>query len=427
MAVTSLATTATDKLFLEYILPGLNVEIRENTVLYDRFETDSDSVLGKYAVFKCLTASPKSARPSSSSSLPTAKSGTYDEFILHMKRGMYAQLQFDGLAVACGKGKGAVMELIKSETQAILIYIANKLNKQFWGDGSGRLAQLYAANSNDTSITVDGPLFGQDSSGRTDPATYLAEGMDVDIRHSTTGALEAEEVEITTIADQGDGTADLTMAENVTASSDAYIFDHDTYASSQAAGTGVPQGLRGIVAVADPYTGVTQRSFQNIDRDTYTWARGQEVDMASAAVTNQKMLESVMKGERYGRIKVIITNDVIWRAYYEILETDKTMPNEPAMWGGVSGISFYGGRSGKIPVIYDTDCPDQDMYFLDTDYLQVYSPFSNGMAWLPGDNGILTRVQGKDESTASLVWYYNFGTTKPQALVRLYDIKHASS
>ena len=427
MAVTSLATTATDALFLEYILPGLNVEIRENTVLYDRFETDSESVLGKYAVFKCLTASPKSARPSSTSTLPTAKSGTYDEFILHMKRGMYAQLQFDGLAVACGKGKGAVMDLIKSETQAILIYIANKLNKQFWGDGSGRLAQLNAANTNDTTITVDGPLFGQDTNGYTDPAMYLAEGMAVDIRHSTTGALEAEDVEITTIADQGDGTADLIMAENVTATNDAYIFDHDTYAAAQAAGTGVPQGLRGICAVADPYTGVTQTSFQAIDRDTNTWARGQEVDMASAAVTNQKMLESVMKGERYGRIKVIITNDVIWRAYYEILETDKTMPNEPAMWGGVSGISFYGGRSGKIPVIYDTDCPDQDMYFLDNDYLQVYSPWSNGMAWIPGDNGILTRVQGKDESTASLVWYYNFGTVKPQALVRLKSIKHASS
>ena len=97
------------------------------------------------------------------------------------------------------------------------------------------------------------------------------------------------------------------------------------------------------------------------------------------------------------------------------------------MWGGVSGISFYGGRAGKIPVIYDTDCPDNDMYFLDTDYLQIYAPTSNGMSWLPGDSGILTRVQGKDEWTASLVWYYNFGTTKPLALVRLKSIKHAAT
>jgi len=426
MAVTTLATTATDKLFLEYILPGLNIEIRENTVLYDRFGTDTESVLGKYAVFKCLTASPKSARPSSSSTLPTAKSGTYSEFLLYMKRGMYAQLQFDGLAVACGKGEGAVMDLIKAETKAILIYISNKLNKQFWGDGSGRLAQLNAATSNDTSVSIDGPLFGQQTDEYTDPSTYLAEGMDVDI-YSSAGALEAEDVEISSIVNDGDGTATLTMAEAITATDDAYIFDHDTYASSQAPGTGVPMGLRGIIDTSDPYTGITSTDFQNVDRTTYSWARAQLVNMSSAAVTNRKMLESVMKAEKYGRVKVIITNDIIWRAYYEILETDKTLPNEPNMWGGVQGISFYGGRGGKIPVIYDTDCPDGDMVFLDDDYLQVYAPTANGMTWLPGDNGILTRVQGKDEWTASLVWYYNFGTVKPLALVRLYDIKHAAS
>lgn len=427
MAVMSMGTAATNKLFLEFILPGLNIEVKENTVLYDRFGTDSAKCLGRYAVFKCLTATPKSARPSSSTTFPTAKQGVYDEFHLFMKRGMYATLQFDNLAVACGKGRGAVMELIKAETKGIMIYISNKLNRQFWGDGSGRLAQVESLNTNDTTVQVDNRYFGQDANGYTLAHQYLDEGMSIDI-YDSAGNLEVEDVEISTLADDGDGTSTMTMASNVTCSANAEIFDHDTYAATQAAGTGVPQGLRGIVATADPYTGITQTYFQNIQRSANSWAQAYEENMGSVAITNAKILKTIHKVERYGRVKVIITNDIIWRAYYEQLEQDKTMPNEPAFWGGTSGISFYGGKGGKLPIIFDEDCPDGDMYFLDSNFLQVYAPQTNGMAWLPGDNGnVLTRVQGKDEWIANLVWYYNFGTEKPQGLARLYAIKHASS
>jgi hypothetical protein len=426
MSVFGMGVTATDKLFLEFVLPGLNVEVIENTILYGRFETDTEHCVGKYAVFKALTASSKSARPSSSSTFPTAKQGTYDEYTLYMKRGMYAQLQFDGLALACSKGKGAVMDLLKAETKGIMIHIANKLNRQFWGDGSGRLATLNAASSASTSVSVDHSFFGKDSAEYTDPSTYLDEGMDCDI-YSSAGVLEAEEVELSTIVDDADGTGTLTMAENVTASDNAEIFDHDTYAASRAAGTGVPMGLMGIVATTDPYVGITQVTFQGVDRDTNTWAQAYTEDMGSVAVTNAKMMKVCHKVEKYGRVDVILTNGIIWRSYYEILEADKTLPNEKAMWGGVTGLTFYGGRSGGIPVIWDDDCPDNRMFFLDTDYLQVYAPTQDGLTWLPGDSGILTRVQGADEFTASLVWYYNFGCERPKAEGVLYNVKHAAS
>jgi len=428
MSVFGMGTSATDKLFLEFVLPGLHIEIIENTVLYGRFETDTEHCVGKYAVFKALVASSKSARPSSSSTFPTAKQGTYDEYTLYMKRGMYAQLQFDGLAMACSRGKGAVMDLLQAETKGIMIHIANKLNRQFWGDGSGRLATLNAASSNSTSVSIDHRFFGQDSNERTDPGLYLDAGMDVDI-YSSAGALEAEEVEISTIADDADGTGTLTMAEAVTATDNAEIFDHDTYASSRAAGTGVPMGLKGIVDTADPYVGITAVSFQGVDRDTTgnEWAEAQTEDMGSVAVTNAKMMKLCHQTERYGRVDVIITNEIIWRAYYQILEADKTLPNEKAMWGGVTGLTFYGGRAGAIPVIYDYDCPDNRMYFLDENFLQVYAPTQDGLTWLPGDAGILTRVQGADEQTASLVWYYNFGCDRPQAQGVLYNVKHAAT
>lgn len=427
MSVFQLGTAATDKIFLEFVLPGMNVQIRENTTLADRFQTDTEHVVGKYATFKCQTGSPKSARPSSTSGLPTAKQGKYDEFNLYMKRSMYAQLQFDGLTNACAKGKGAVMEIVKSEVNGILIQISNKFNRMYWGDGSGRLAQLSAASSNSPIVTIDGPYFGQDSAKYTNPANYLDEGMDVDI-YSSAGVLEAEEVEITTITDNLNGTATLVMAEAVTASNDGYIFDHDTYGAAHAAGIGVPMGINGIISASDPYIGITPVYFQGVQRSANVWAQAQSVSAGSQPITDDKLLELIMACDKWGRIKVLLTNDVIWRAWYKILAADSMgLAKETVLWGGMEGLVFYGARKGKIPIIYDTDCPDNKVFAVDDDVLQVYSPMEGGLTWIPGDSGILTRVHGKDEWVASLVKYDNFGTTKPRALGVLTAVKHSST
>jgi len=425
MAVLSLGTSATDALFLEYIFPGIEIQLKENTKLYDRFENVDKITEGKYAIFKVASKAPTSFRPSSSSTYPTAKQGTYAEFKLYMKR-IYAQLQFDGLAIACGKGKGAVKDIVKSEVELNITYGANYLNRIFWGDGSGRLAQLNAASSNSTRVDIDHPFFGKDSNEYTPAHRYLEEGMSVDI-YNTSKELVAEDIEISTITDDGDGTSYLTMAEAVTAANDSWILDHDTYAASEAAGTGVPQGLYGIVATTDPYVGLTQVDFQNVDRGTYTWAQAQAWNHSSAAITDLAILKAIQKVEEYGRVNVIISNGAIWRAYYEQKSSDVTRPDATTFWGGTAGIDFYGGRAGKIPWIWDDDCPDNRIYVLDSNYLQVYAPFKNGLTWARGENGILTRVQGKDEETCALVWYYNFGTTKPKALGVIYGVKHASS
>ena len=429
MAVFSLGTSATDKLFLEYIYKGVEILLRKNTTVYDRFKTDTQSCKGKYGIMKLNTAVPKSARPSSTSTFPTAKQGTYDEFKFYMKRGMYATLQFDGLAIACGKGDdAAAKDIIKSETEGIMFYIADRLNKQYWGDGSGRLAQLSAAVANTTTAYVDGPWHGQDTNEYTDPSNYLAEGQSVDIR-DTSGTLEAEEVEISTISAGSAGTDTLTIGENITATDDAYIFDHDTYASEDAAGTGVPVGLYGIINTANQTIGITSTSyFQGLDRSSTTNAQSQLFDMGSVTITNKKVLEVIQKCEKWGNIDVIIANSALWRNWAEILYADKTMPDNPQVWGGVSGMDFFGGKKKKIPIIWDDDCPDQRIYFIDDSTIKISAPTSNGMGWRRGDNGrVLTAVQGKDEFAANLVHYYNMTCKNPRANGCLYDVTHTES
>jgi hypothetical protein len=438
MSVAQLSTLGLNKLFLDYIKPGLEVAIYENTSVYDRFKTNVEDCKGKYGITKVLTATPKSFRASNTSTFPTADQGYYNEFTYYMKRGGYGTLQFDGLAIACGKGAGAVKELVRAEIDALMLYVPSKLNKQFWGDGSGRLAITSAASVASVTVTVDGDTtnwgrFGIDANEYTNPSQYLFDGMSVDI-YSSAGVLEASDVEISGIALGGAGTDTLTMASAVSCSDNSFIFDHDTYVSVEAAGTGVPMGLYGICESANPYIGITASSaFQGINRSGNTWAQAQMFNMGSAigtpaVVTDKAILKVIQKVERYGMVDVIMTNDSIWRALFEILKADKTMPNDPGYWGGLTGMKFYGGKSKAVPIVYDEDCPDGRMYFWGQEAVQIVAPDKAGLDWLPGETGaIMTRVQGKDEFAANMRWYYNMTARKPRNIGVLRYVKHASA
>lgn len=423
-----LGTSATDKLFLEYITPGLHIQFVENTKLYDRFKTKTETCLGRHGIMKVQTSAAKSARPSSTSTFPTAKQGRYNEFLFYMKRGMYATLQFDGLAIACGKGKGAVKEIIQTEIDGQMIYIANRMNRQYWGDGSGRLAQLSAAVADTTTAYVDGPLHGQDTNEYTDPSLYLDEYMDLDV-YNDDDVRQASEVELTTIVAGGAGTDTLTIGESITVDDDSYFFDVDTFATSEGPGTGVPVGLYAIINSANQTVGTTlTTAFQNINRIGNTWAQAQMFDNGTAVITNKAVLSDLHKLEKHGRISVLITNGAIWRNWAEILWGDKTMPNDPVFWGGIAGMGFYGGNKQLLPIIWDDDCPDQRLYYIDDSKIVISSPNAAGLEWLPGDSGhILYRVQGKDEYAANLRSYYNMTTNRPQALGCRYGITHTSS
>ncbi|MFA5377642.1 MAG: phage major capsid protein [Dehalococcoidia bacterium] len=431
------SSTGFDKFFLEYVKPGLEKGFYTNSKLYDRFKTATETCLGKYGVAKVETVNATSFRGANSTAYPTSADPQYGEFTFYMKR-LYGKLDFDGLLVACSQGAGAVKELVKQNTASLMGYIPRKLNKYYWGDGSGRLAIVSNAATG-TAPTVDGDttnwgLFGIDSSGYTNPSQYLFQNMEIDAYRSgpTQGG---DSITITAISQGGAGTDTLTTDSWTYASND-FILDEDIYAATEAAGTGAPMGLAGIVTTANPYIGITASSaFQGVNRSTAgnEWASGQVFNMGSAitspaVITESKILQTIMALEKWGTVKVMITNEFIWRALFEILKADKTMPNDPGYWGGLTGIKFYGGKTNSIPIVWDEDCPDGRVYFLDDSSIKISAPVKNGLTFEPGSSGhILTKREDYDCYTANLKMYYNMTCTRPRANGLLRYVKHASA
>ena len=431
----SLSTNTFDHFFNEFVLPGMEKGFVSNSKLYDRFKTNTESCLGKYGIIKVNTISAASFGPSGTTAYPTALHPAYDEFKFFMKR-IYGKLDFDGLSVACSQGKGAIKELVKNETESMLEFIPRKMNKLYWGDGSGRLACI-ASGTGTTSLVVDGGstgwgLFGIDSNGYSNPSQYLFLNQRI-ISYTTGPAAEITDNTITGISAGGAGSDTLTVTSGTWADG-SLIMDYNTYVTADAAGTGVPMGLAGIVDTANQTCGVTSTSlWQGVERSANTWAQGQVFNMGSSltsptVVTEEKILQVLQSAEKWGTTKVILTNPFIWRALFGILKADKTMPNDPGLWGGLTGIKFYGGKSNAVPIIYDEDCPDGRMYFLDDSTIKISAPVKNGLTFEPGANGhILTKREDYDEYTANLKFYYNMTCNKPQANALLRYVKHASA
>lgn len=430
------SSTGFDHFFLEYVLPGLEKGFYTNSKLYDRFKTNTESCLGKYGVIKVNTVNATSFRPANTTAYPTAAHPVFDEFTFYMKR-MYGKLDFDGLLVACSQGKGAIKELVKAETESLMDYIPRKMNKVYWGDGSGRLAIISNAATG-TAPTVDGDttnwgLFGIDANGYSNPSQYLFTNMVCDA-YRTGPTKGGDSFTITAIAEGGAGTDTLTT-DSFTYASNDYILDEDAYAATEAAGTGVPMGIAGIISADNPYIGVTASSaFQGVNRATAgnEWAEGQIFTMGSAidspaVVTESKILQVLQAVERFGETSVIITNAFIWRALFEILKADKTMPNDPGYWGGLTGMKFYGGKKNGVPIVWDEDCPDGRMYFIDDTTIKISAPVKNGLTFEPGSSGhILTKREDYDSYTANLKFYYNMTCNKPRANGLLKFVKHSA-
>ena len=433
----TLSTTGYDKLFLEFVKPGLEKGFYSNSKLYDRFKTKTEDCKGKYGKTKVETVNATSFAPQSTTAYPKASHPEYDEFTYYMKR-LYGKLDFDGLLIACSQGEGAVMDIVKAETKSLMAFMPRKLNHIYWGDGSGRLACI-AGGTGTTSLTIDGGgtgwgLFGIDSNGYSNPSQYLFENQRI-ISYTTGPAAEITDNTITAISQAGAGTDTLTVTSGTWVDG-SFILDYGSYAATEAAGTGYPMGLAGVISASNPYIGTTASSaFQGINRTTAgnSWSTSQVFDMGSSltspsVITEEKILQVLQALENWGTTSVIITNPFIWRALFTIFKADKTMPNDPSYWGGTKGFSFYGGKNASIPIIYDEDCPDGRVYFIDDSTIKISAPVKNGFTFEPGSSGhILTKREDYDEYTANLKFYYNMTCTKPRANGLLQYVKHAAA
>jgi len=407
-----------EKLFNEYITPGVIAEIKSRSKLWERIQrSDKVDLGGLYAKIKMLMAASQSARAASTAQYPTAAESTPAYATVYIKRAQMFTLKFDGMALELAEKSGTPMDPEEFEKKGIFITIADDMSRQLFGDGSGWWAQANGAGVGATALILDHPNYA-------DLSKFAKVGRVID---GVTAA--SKEIDSNTITAFATATATITAD---TWTDNAYIYNEDVYSATEGAGLGEMMGLDGIVRATDPPAPNATAGLQGMLVATYPEWKATVKDNGGTDrdITEDLIVSLLDDVTEYGDVDVLLTTLKVERSYANLLTEYRTLPNAKALWGGWEGTAFnYHGK--VIPVVSDRFCQDNWMYALDSSQLTLYCTNKKAQIyWEKGygaQSGIMQKVAGYNQYQAEGHIFANLGTSLRKAHGVLKDIEEPTA
>lgn len=310
---------------------------------------------------------------------------------------------------ATKSSQSSVVSALTYQAKAAASDFARSANRQFYGDGSGIVAQVLAsggsvgvgtigvmpkdANLDDgRSIDNYGTVNGDIS-----PTKYLAPGNLIGIG---TNANDKGTVVSTT------GTSIVLSGAGTTAANDA-IFLLD--GSLQGAGT---MEFTGIRAALSSTTGTNQ--YAGVARSTLGWTP--QFGSVAEALTLSRMENSYLSAKEYsqeGDQYAIFLNKTLYKKYGDILTSMRRTVGETDLLGGWTGLEFAAG-AGKVGVFLDYDVPDGEVLILNLDSWTICQ--TSDLGWTEDPNGgSLLRIANKITYQTTMHWFVELLCLAPAA------------
>ncbi len=331
---------------------------------------------------------------------------------------LYGNFDISKLAIDATKtAKGAVENQLTFQAESLASDFARSVNRQYFMDGSGIIAQVSASAAN-TAITGtictttcdDGAALDRYGSinGDLNPvAKYIQPRMILGI--GTAAAAKATVSSISPIADGPGGTINLTGATASAAADAIGIMD----ASLEGFGTAE---IEGVGAALSSSTGAT--TYANVARSTYGWTP--QFGSTAEALTLSAMEDKYLAAREYGQMGdryAIFVNKSLYKKYGDILTAMRRTVAETDLLGGWTGLEFAAG-AGRVGVFLDYDVPDGEVDILNLDTWTICQV--SDLDWLesPKEEAMIRRA---DYITyqATMVWFTNLLCLCPAANGRL--------
>ena len=388
-------------------LPVIRSQLNNTTILSSRIERNERDVSGKRWQMTTHTTRNSGIGAGTESGLPTAGQQAYANpyGVVKYNRG---RVQVTGPVIEASKNdKGAMARALESEIKGVTADLKKEINYQLFNDGTAHRAIINGEPGTEVTLTLDSP-----------GTRWIMEGMLIDILDPAG-------------AETSNGT-DLTVSKilsateiELSAAADADVADNDVITRANASNdtTGanyVSYEMMGIKGIVDDGEYVT--TLHNISRTTYPYwncatnstdsnagtLRDMSLDLIQASLTS---VES-----RGGKTNLIISDHAMRDAYAALVVADKRYVDTMDLDGGFKALEYNG-----IPWVPDADCPNNTVFFIDTDHLQLMQ--MSDWSWMDRDGSVLSRVADADAYEAVLYWYADLATDKPSAHAFLRDVQ----
>lgn len=349
-------------------------------------------------------------------SSPTAKLRTgYAQTTQGTIAPKYVTATFDLSDVVMKASQGdklAVESAMDFQMRTLTTDFAKSLNRQYWSDGVGVVAQAGSVGAGTLSVTYPDANLDDtrgDISGWYGPINYdikptkwIAPGMAIGI-----GTAAADVGTVSTVTGgSATGTLVVTGAPAINSNDAVYIVDGD----ESAAGTSDIQGMRSALSVG------TATTYAGISTSNDIWAPQYMGTSANAALAIADMdtiytaaYEYAQEGDRYAWFM----NKTPYAKYGELLTALRRTVNKTELVSGWSGLEFSAGM-GNVGVFLDYDCPDGEAVLLNLDTWTVCQVEDMGFV----QDNLLRR---SDYITFQKVfsWYTNLACRCPAANGRM--------
>lgn len=387
--------TTVSSILKEVYEDDIRDQLQSDVVALRRIERSSEGVTnevgGKYVTFpvKVRRNHGIGAR-NEMEALPTPGQQGYNAARVNLKY-LYGGVRLSGQTLKLAeKNYQAFSSALDQEIEGLKTDLAKDLNRQVFGTGNGVLATVTADAAN--TVTVSNPQ-------------YLELGMQIDIYASDLTTLRAADRQITAIA------GSVITYSGADASASIVATDVLTRMGSR---NREINGFGSIIAASG--------ALYNIDPATEPiWAARVDANGGTPRALSEGLMilqvDEVKK--RGGKVSAIFTNLGVRRAYFNLLVQQRQIVNTQKFEGGFSGLAFTTDQ-GEVPVVVDTDCQPNRMWFTDEKELTVYR--ESDWSWMDLDGSMWDRVPGFDAWEATMACYMELGTHKRNSHALLTDL-----
>ncbi len=398
MAGQGILTFASEALKLVY--GDLHMQLRDKTPALDFIKASSSNITrnGKEVVFDThIGRNQGIGARNVREKLPTAGAQKYKQAHLYLKN-LYGSIEVDGqLFEQAAEDYQAFINVVDNEIKGLRRDLAVDMNRQIYGDGSGKIAVVKTANTADTTVEFDS-------------VHWVEYGMIVDILSADGATQKANEVEVVSV---NTATNVVTFNTNVTCA----VGDVIVRASNTANSFG--KELTGLAKIVSA-TG----ALHEIDpADTPVWA-ATEVTLGSVGtpgtLTELDLISLVQKVDKQGGdVDVFLASPGVYNAYWNLLQSFRQFTNTAALTGGQRSFTFE--ALGKpIRFVSDYAAPKGTLYALSSKELVMNQ--KKDWSWMDRDGSMWSRVADTDAYEARYYLYAELGTYRRNAHAKLSNI-----
>jgi hypothetical protein len=394
------ATISTLTSILKELYLGPVTEQLNNDVLpLQRWDRSSAELVGLQAVVPLHSGRSGSygARPENGT-LPTATNQQYKRAVYDLTY-HYGTIEITGPAIAKSKNDaGAFLRGLEGEMEGILNDVKIEIARQFYGDGTGRVATCGVTGASTTVVL---------SSAEAIIKGHLYPGKVIDIGTLANPVSVASARTVQSVNEAGPSIV-ISGAAVTTAGTDFIFTTGDAAASSVSYEM---QGLQSMVpTAANTFGGInaaTDSFWDNLRDNSTTSLTLQQLQRADNRVR--------LNG---GQPTVKIGSFGVQLQYFNLLQSQVRYVEPMNLKSGFQTLEHNG-----IPVVADRHAPFGNLFVLDESRIKVFD--NEDWHWLDEDGDILKQVPNKDAWGATLARYMQLGTDRRNVQMRIYGLTDA--